>query len=183
MAAESEFRRFGYRRTTVDEITRAARTGKGSFYLHFDSKEAAYLAVVEGSLGRFLQRAEAALQRDGQIPERMRALVEETLAYYGQDELLRSSLFGGGGLVEGQVARRAAEIQRVRLRQVLAEAVAAGQGEGTIRPGLDPARTGSLLFEIGWAIVLRELDGTSDVPFDEALTSLSDLTGLGLLTR
>ncbi|MCZ7536943.1 MAG: TetR/AcrR family transcriptional regulator [Acidimicrobiia bacterium] len=67
-AAEAQFRRFGYRRSTVDDITRAAVTGKGSFYLHFPSKEAAYLAVVETALERFLDLAAAALHREGRPP-------------------------------------------------------------------------------------------------------------------
>lgn len=182
-AAESQFRRFGYRRTTVDEIAREAGTGKGSFYLHFESKEAAYLSVVEDSLARFLELAEAALQRKGSVPERMRALVEVTLEYYGGDELLRSSLFGGDHLVDGQVSRRAARIQRGRLRRLLAQTVVAGQAEGTVRPGIDPDATGTVLFEIGRAIVLSELEGTSDIPFGVALASLNDLVGRGLLTR
>jgi len=30
-AAERQFRRFGYRRTTVEDVPRAAEVGKGSF--------------------------------------------------------------------------------------------------------------------------------------------------------
>lgn len=182
-AAERQFRRFGYRRTTVDDITREAGVAKGSFYLHFASKEDAYLAVVEESLARFLARAEAALRRQDSVPRRMRTLVRVTAEHYGGDDLLRASMFGDGGLAEGDPARRAAAIQRVRLRALLAEVIAAGQTEGTVRAELDPQATAAVLFEVGWAIVLRELDGTSDVPFETALGVLNDLVGLGLLTR
>ncbi len=182
-AAERQFRRYGYRRTTVDDITREAGVAKGSFYLHFASKEDAYLAVVEESLSRFLTRAEVALRRQGSVPHRMRALVRVTAEHYGGDELLRASMFGGGGLVEGDPARRAAAVQRAGLRELLAEVLAAGQVEGTVRAELDPKATAAVLFEVGWAIVLRELDGTSDVPFETALVVLNDLVGLGLMTR
>jgi len=182
-AAERQFRRYGYRRTTVDDITREAGVAKGSFYLHFASKEDAYLAVVEESLSRFLAKAEAVLRRQGSVPHRMRALVRVTAEHYGGDELLRASMFGGGGLVEGDPARRAAAVQRAGLRELLAEVIAAGQVEGTVRAELDPKATAAVLFEVGWAIVLRELDGTSDVPFETALGVLNDLVGLGLMTR
>lgn len=182
-AAESNFRRFGYRRTTVDEITRAAETGKGSFYLHFESKEAAYLVVVEASLARFLDLAEVALRREGSVPRRLRGLVEATSQYYGQDELLRSSLFGGGNLIDGQLSRRAAQIQRSRIRGLLAETLTAGIAEGTVRATIDPDATAEVLFEIGWAIVLSQFQGTSDIPFDTALNVLNEIVGLGLLTR
>lgn len=182
-AAESNFRRHGYRRTTVDDITREADTGKGSFYLHFDSKEAAYLAVVEASLERFLERAEAALRREASAPERLRALVQVTSDHYGRDELLRSSLFGDGSLVAGQVARRAADLQRTRISELLADTLAAGIVEGSVRPAIDPAATAEVLFEIGWAVVLTGFRGVGSLPFDRALDVLNDVVGLGLLSR
>lgn len=182
-AAESQFRRFGYRRATVDDITRAAATGKGSFYLHFPSKEEAYLAVVESSLERFLDLAAGALHREGAAPDRMRALVEVTAEYYGRDELLRASLFGGGDLVDGRVAARAAEIQRSRIRALLAETLDAGKREGTLRSSLDVETTAAVLFEAGWALVRAELEGSADIPLDAALTTLSSVLGLGLLER
>ncbi len=182
-AAEANFRRFGYRRTTVEDITREAATGKGSFYLHFDSKEAAYLAVVGSSLERFLEKASAALSRDGSVPDRLRALVEATAAHYGHDELLRASLFGGDNLVGGDVSRRAAEMQRSRIRGLLAETLDAGRREGTIRPTVDAAAAAAVLFEMGWAIVRAELEGTADIPLADALTTLNEIVGLGLLSR
>lgn len=182
-AAEAHFRRFGYRRTTVEEVTRAAETGKGSFYLHFPSKEDAYLAVVESSLERFVNRASHVLEGPGTVPERLRALVELTAAHYGQDELLRASLFGEAALVDGRLARRAADIQRDRIRSLLASALASGVAEGSLRSSLDIAATATVVFEIGWAIVRAELEGTADIPLAVALDTLNDVVGLGLIRR
>lgn len=182
-AAEAHFRRYGYRRTTVDDVTREAATGKGSFYLHFDSKEAAYMAVVEASLERFVEAATEALHAEGPVPERLRALVEVTARHYGEDELLRASLFGEQHLVEGRVAERAAQVQRSRIRDLLAETLSEGKAEGTIRESIDVEATAAVLFEIGWAVVRAELDGTADLPLGVALASLNDLVGLGIVTR
>lgn len=41
------FARFGYRKTTMDAIARAARKGKSSVYYYFKSKEEIFLAVVD----------------------------------------------------------------------------------------------------------------------------------------
>jgi AcrR family transcriptional regulator len=41
------FEKYGLRKTTVDEIVRAARISKGSFYLFFDSKEELYFDILE----------------------------------------------------------------------------------------------------------------------------------------
>lgn len=182
-AAEQQFRRFGYRRATVDDVTRAAETGKGSFYIHFASKEDAYMAVVDASLERFLDRAEKALHQPGPVPQRLRALVEVTADHYGQDELLRASLFGETSLVDGAVARRAADIQRGRIRQLLAEVLEAGKRQGSIRDTVDVERAAAVLFEIGWAVVRAQLDDSSDLPLGAALDTLNDIVGLGLVSR
>ena len=126
-AAEAQFRRFGYRRTTIDDITAEAGTGKGSLYLHFASKQAVYMAVVEQSLERFVAAASALVAGSEPAPVRLRSLVELTIDHYGNDELLRASLFGKAGLVDGDVARMAADRQRARIRALLAELLSIGQ--------------------------------------------------------
>jgi AcrR family transcriptional regulator len=45
------FSRFGFRKTTVDEIAYASRKGKSSIYYYFDSKEDIFKAVVEKEAG------------------------------------------------------------------------------------------------------------------------------------
>jgi len=182
-AAEAQFRRFGYKRTTIDDITADAGTGKGSLYLHYESKQAVYLAVVEASLERFVESASTLLDRSGAIPTRLRSLVELTIDHYGRDELLYASLFGKAGLVDGDVARRAADVQRLRIRSLLRELLATGQSEGSVRADIDVDAAAAVLFEIGWAVVRTALEGHSRIPLDRALTTLNQIVGLGLLPR
>jgi len=80
-AAEAQFRRFGYKRTTIDDITAGAGTGKNSLYLHFESKRAVYMAVVEASLERFVENASRLLGGPEPAPTRLRSLVEITIAH------------------------------------------------------------------------------------------------------
>ena len=49
-AAEIRFLRDGFHGTTVEEIAEAADVSVGSIYVHFDSKEGLYLALVERAL-------------------------------------------------------------------------------------------------------------------------------------
>ena len=46
-AAQITFKRYGFRKTTMDEIAYAARKGKSSLYYYFNSKEEVFQAVVE----------------------------------------------------------------------------------------------------------------------------------------
>jgi AcrR family transcriptional regulator len=182
-SAEAHFRRFGYKRTTVDDITADAGTGKGSLYLHFESKQAVYLAVVEASLERFVESASALLDGSGPVPARLRSLVELTIRHYGEDELLHASLFGRKGLVDGDVARMAADVQRARIQRLLRELLAIGQRESSVRADIDVDAAAAVLFEIGWALVRSALEGDSEIPLDRALTTLNQIVGLGLLPR
>lgn len=182
-AAEAQFRRFGYKRTTIDDITAGAGTGKGSLYLHFPSKQAVYLAVVEASLERFVEAASRLVDGPGPAPTRLRSLVELTILHYSEDELLSASLFGRSGLVEGEVARVAADVQRERIRSLLRELLAIGQHEGSVRANIDVDAAAAVLFELGWAVVRSALEGDHPIPLEQALTTLNELVGLGLLPR
>ncbi len=179
-AAEAQFRRFGYKRTTVEDITASAGTGKGSLYLHFDSKEAVYLAVVETSLERFVGTATATLRGPGSVTHRLSAFVEATAAHYGHDELLRASLLGESHLVDGRAAQLAAEIQRTRIRQLLAEIIDEGRRDGSVRAEVDPDTAAAVLFEMGWGVVRAALEGVTGVPLETALATLNDIVGRGL---
>lgn len=46
-AARQIFSRFGFRKTTMDEIARGVKKGKSSIYYYFTSKEDIYRAVIE----------------------------------------------------------------------------------------------------------------------------------------
>lgn len=183
VAAETRFRRFGYKRTTIDDVASEAGTGKGSVYLHFESKQDIYMAVVERSLDRFIENAERLLARPGAAPDRLRALVELTAEHYGHDELLHSSLFGETDLVEGEVARVAAERQRQRIRSLLEDVLSTGQTEGTVRAELDAPAVAAVLFESGWAVVRSGLESADATQLETWLEALNDLFGFGLLPR
>ncbi len=182
-AAETRFRRFGYKRTTIDDIAGEAETGKGTVYLHFDSKQTIYMAVVEQSLDRFIESADQALAQPGPAPDRLRALVELTAEHWSQDELLHSSLFGETDLVEGEVARIAAERQRERIRTLLEQVLIAGQAEGSVRANLDPRLVAAVLFEMGWALVRAGLETTDTSQIESWLDVLNEIVGLGIQPR
>lgn len=182
-AAESRFRRFGLGRTRIDEITDEADVGKGTLYLYFPSKAELYLAVVERCVSRFTDLVSVVIGEGSSALQRLGALVAAAAEFYRQDELLASSLMGDDDLVKGRVASIAAEVQRVEISALIAEALRQGQAEGVIRAELDPESTGRLLFELGWAVVRRQLEGRSTATLAEDLAALNDLVGVGTMVR
>lgn len=65
-AAEKRLYHFGYKKTTVDEIAADAGVGKGTVYLHFESKEDIYCAIVGQYKGQVLAEQEE-IARSGQL--------------------------------------------------------------------------------------------------------------------
>jgi AcrR family transcriptional regulator len=64
-AAEAIFVEHGLDRARVEDITALARVSKGSFYLHFESKEAAFRHVVEAIVSTMGVYMESSLSSDG----------------------------------------------------------------------------------------------------------------------
>lgn len=182
-AADARFRRFGFRHTSVEAITRAAGTGKGSLYLHYRSKEALYLDVVGHAVAGFVAGAAEAMGQVETASAQLRALVEAAIDHYGDDELLRAILVGDDDLVSGPVAHLADDVQRERITALISETIADGQDQGFIRAELEPEPAAIVLYECGWAIVRRHLEGRLPIPLDQALSTLNGIVGLGTLPR
>jgi AcrR family transcriptional regulator len=182
-AAAHRFRRFGLRRTSVESITAAAGTGKGSLYLHFASKEALYLEVVRREVEEFLASASEAMAQAGDAPSRLRALVEVAIARYEGDDLLAAPLLDDRELLDPGAAALARRLQRERITGLIESTIVDGQRQGTIRSGLAPAPAAAVLFEIGWAVVRGHLTGELPLPLADALRTLNDIVGNGTVSR
>lgn len=80
-AATETFTRFGFKKASIDDIARRAGIGKGTVYLHFDSKEALFATVARDVWGRAFQGVRTAVRQartpDGKLRAFCRARLEE----------------------------------------------------------------------------------------------------------
>ena len=67
-AAEQRLWRYGFKKTTIDEIASDAGVGKGTVYLHFDGKEEIGLAIISEYKKRGLERVEAIARNPQKSP-------------------------------------------------------------------------------------------------------------------
>ena len=178
-AASKRFRRFGFRHASVESITAAAGTGKGSLYLHYASKEDLYLDTVRHAIEQFLEAATQAMGQVESAPLRLRTLVAVAIEHYERDELLSVPLLDDRELLGLGAATLARQLQRERITNLINDTLVEGQKDGTIRQELDPATTAVVLFEIGWAVVRSHLTGELTLPLAEALTALNSIVGHG----
>jgi TetR/AcrR family transcriptional regulator len=64
-AATAVFLRYGYRKTSMDDLARAAGLSRQGLYLHFRTKNVLFQAVVEHAVATTRAAARAALDSDG----------------------------------------------------------------------------------------------------------------------
>lgn len=81
-AATSVFLRFGYRKTSMDDLARAAGLSRQGLYLHFATKDTLFAAGIDRLAVRSLAAAREALARDGQSPAER--LLGAFTAFHGQ---------------------------------------------------------------------------------------------------
>ena len=75
-AAFTLFSRYGYKRTSMEDIASEAGLSRAALYLQFHNKEDIFRELARGLHEGALIQAEAALQGDGPLADRLRAAVE-----------------------------------------------------------------------------------------------------------
>jgi TetR/AcrR family transcriptional regulator, regulator of autoinduction and epiphytic fitness len=80
LAALELFTRYGYRKTSIDDIAHAAQVAKRTVYLHFENKAAVFLAILEYLGDQVRHRCVAAEGMSGTAVDRLTGLLD---AYFG----------------------------------------------------------------------------------------------------
>lgn len=69
------FTRYGFRKTTMEQIASTSRMGKSSIYYYFKSKEEIFRAVVEFEVRMLKERLSRIINEKNSPPERLRAYI------------------------------------------------------------------------------------------------------------
>jgi AcrR family transcriptional regulator len=109
-AALQVFSRRGYRDASVDDIAGVSGTSKGGVYFHFPNKEAIFLALLNRTTDRLLEKIEAALTTHEDPVARADAALLTVIRTFGKHRAL-ARLFMVEALGAGrEFHRRTAEI-------------------------------------------------------------------------
>lgn len=81
-ASLAVFARFGFRKTSMDEVARAAQISRQGLYLHFANKEELFRATVSHACEASLRDALRALAAEGSLPERLATAFDEWVGRY-----------------------------------------------------------------------------------------------------
>src|SRR3989442_5151737 len=75
-AAQSLFIRYGVKRTSIDEVARAADIAKGTLYLYYDSKEMLFAEVAKNICADILAEANKAAAMPAPLAERLVGILD-----------------------------------------------------------------------------------------------------------
>lgn len=167
-AALPVFARYGFQKTTMADIARAAGISRASLYLAFTSKEDLFRAGSARAHKRTMAEVEAALDRSGGVVDRIAAAVaafqEGLIAPFSRSKNARE-LFDANM----ELAKDITLAARSKLLDLLAEALAEAEARGEVDMGAIEARAADLA-----ALIAAAMDGIkhhfgADEPADKAL--------------
>ncbi len=75
-AAQSLFIRYGVKRTSIDEVARAADIAKGTLYLYYESKEMLFAEVARNICADILTEANKAAEMPAPLAERLVGILD-----------------------------------------------------------------------------------------------------------
>jgi AcrR family transcriptional regulator len=130
-AAYQQFMRYGYRRTSMDDIAGETGLSRASLYRSFANKDEIFQSLAEGLHDAAVSAAEAALKQPGPIEDRVRAaLVARTVQFL---EIVYGSPHGAELIDEsGRLCGELAAKSEARARKLLTDALRAAAREGEI---------------------------------------------------
>lgn len=74
-AADRLLSRYGYQKTTADDLAREAAIGRRTVYVHFTSKEEIFLASIDRVVERLIDELKRVLYSGGSADERLRRML------------------------------------------------------------------------------------------------------------
>jgi len=90
--AKNIFAKFGFRKTTMEEIAQAARKGKSSIYHYFNSKEEIFNAVVEKETSALYSALTEAVKAASTPEDKLKAYIQTRMDTIGNLANLYSAL-------------------------------------------------------------------------------------------
>ncbi|MEP7139670.1 MAG: TetR/AcrR family transcriptional regulator [Caldimonas sp.] len=166
-AARNEFMRHGYSGARIERISRAGRSSDRMIYYYFASKEALYLAVLEGVYTE-LGEAESALDIDpGEPVAALETLIEFTWRYYlAHPEFV--ALLSNENLQRGRHIAKSQAVKRLSrpVLGILGTILAEGARQKVFRRDLDVARVYLALAALGYFYLSNRFTLSSFLGFD-----------------
>jgi len=167
-AATRLFAGAGLHGVTSHDIARAAGVAAGTFYLHFDSKEALFREVAFEAAARLRDRVGKALAPATTLEAAVRARTATLIDFAEEERALVQILFGRNHEAAG-VGVDVLDFLTAGLEQMLRERAAAGE----LAPGVDPAVAAQALNGLRVRLVAWWAEQPGRIPRETLIESLA----------
>lgn len=181
-AADHMLARYGYQKTTADDLAREAGIGRRTVYVHFTSKEEIFLASIDRVVDRLIDDLKRTLYSGGSAEERLRRMLTARILFrFDCVHAYHESLDDMFSVLRGQyLDRREQHFQKEA--DVFSHVIAEGQRSGQLRSGDTQTLARTLLLAtnglLPYALSGRELGSRAEV--EEKTQRIVDLLLDGL---
>ena len=160
--AQSRLDRFGFQKTTMDEISRDCKISKRTLYEHFQDKQHLFDCLIERE-GR--KDLETIFARMGEVPDpldRLMQLLRTSIAFFSEDIFLTRLLKNDDALFSAMLKGKSQLLITEHLIKIINVIIAEGQEKGRIRPQVN----GQVAAYIGFRL-FQAFSYMRTIPFDE----------------
>jgi AcrR family transcriptional regulator len=141
------FGRFGYRKTSIDEVAAEAGVAKGTIYLHCSSKQELFVSAVEHELRLWLEDLGSPIDRTRRADQVLIEMATRDAAFVEERPLVADLLCGNLDAQIPDAAERLRTLREIGLSQVVA-VLELGIEQGLFADDLDVEATAHVLQEM-----------------------------------
>lgn len=135
--AKNRFDRFGFQKTTMDEISRDCKMSKRTLYEHFKDKQHLFDSLIDREGRKDLEAIFAIM---GEIPDpldRLIKLLRTAISYFSEDIFLTRLLKDDEALFSSLLKSKSHLLITEHLIKVIDDIISEGKECGRIRPNVD----------------------------------------------
>lgn len=182
VAADAQFRLFGPKKTSMEEIADKAGLSRATLYLHFSSKRDLYEALLRDITDEFVREMDLVVNAEKEAPLKFRSVVELTAKTYTDNPIFLAALTEDK---DYSLRNYAGPIMADYRNEILAGIkliIRQGIRESTIRK-VAVEEAAYLLYELGTQLIVKQINGVADFPLDKILDVMDDIIAKGILTQ
>lgn len=177
-SAVGVFARHGYERATVDEIVREAGFSKGAFYVHFESKEDLFFAMLEGRLAQIQDTLRQTMDTTLSVAENERRMLQAIYARDAEERKWGALFleFAAHAARNARIREKLTDLYR-RWHDFTVEMLEAGRKAGKVRDDVDIDFMASVIVAIIEGSLTQMRLAPDHVRLDKRVGQLSQLLG------
>lgn len=173
--------KYGFRKTTVDDIASKAGVAKGTIYIYFQNKLDIFISIVEEKLTNLMMQIFEAVKTAPDASSKLLKAIKLLIDYHQSDTLF-NQLVTENPEVLGPVLLGIIKKYEKRVISFIEAILKEGIKEGSIEPNLDTEMTATILLRVNQAAILWIKTGDK-LDVERYLTALEHLVKNGIKKR